>query len=65
MFWGCMTARGVGFMYMIEGRIIKEGYLEILQDELQQTLEYYDMDRAVTIFQQDNDSKHTSKLVRN
>ena len=64
MIWGCMTARGVGFMYMIDGRMNVEGYLEILQDELKQIFEYYDMDRAATIFQQNNDSKHTCKLVR-
>ena len=36
-----------------------------MRDKLQQTFEYYALDRAATIFQQDNDSKHTSKLVRN
>ena len=64
MIWGCMTARGVGYMCRIEGRLNKEGYLEILQDELKNSFEYYDLNLAQTIFQQDNDSKHTSKLVR-
>jgi transposase len=65
MIWGCMTAHGVGFMCRIEARLNKQGYLEILQDELQKTFEYYDLDRATTIFQQDNDSKYSSKLVQN
>jgi DDE superfamily endonuclease/Transposase len=65
MIWGSMTARGVGFMCKIEGRMKKEDYLEILQDELKNTFEYYDLDPATHIFQQDNDSKHSSKLVKN
>jgi hypothetical protein len=65
MIWGCMTARGVGFMCRIEARLNKQGYLELLQDELQKTFEYYDLDRATIIFQQDNDSKHSRKLVQN
>jgi hypothetical protein len=54
MIWGCMTARGVGFMCRIEARLNKQGYPEILRDELQKTFEYYNLDRATTIFQQDN-----------
>ncbi|KIK29002.1 hypothetical protein PISMIDRAFT_76441, partial [Pisolithus microcarpus 441] len=36
-------------------------YLQILKDELQQTLEYYGLNLSDTIFQQDNDPKHTCK----
>jgi len=42
----------------------KEDYLEILKDDLQQTFDYYGLDRATHYFQQDNDSKHSSKLVQ-
>ena len=65
MIWGCMTGQGVGFMCKLEGRMDKEGYLEILQDELSRTFEHYDLDPATHIFQHDNDSKHTSKVVQN
>ena len=62
--WGCMTAQGVGWMCKIEGKMDKEGYLEILKDELLQTFEYYGLKPEDHIFQQDNDSKHSSGLVQ-
>ena len=41
-----------------------ELYTQILEDELQQSLEYYGKEVADIIFQQDNDTKHKSKLLR-
>ena len=41
MMWGCMTWEGVGFASKIDGRMDGDLYLQILKDELQQTLEYY------------------------
>jgi transposase len=64
MIWGCMTAHGVGFMCKIDGKMNKEDYLEILKDDLQQTFDYYELDRETHYFQQENDSKHSSKLVQ-
>ena len=40
-------------------------YLQILKDELQQTLEYYGLNPPDIIFEQDNDPKHTCRLVKN
>jgi len=65
MMWGCMTAQGVGHACRIDGRMDAALYVSILDDELEQTLEYYRLDRYEIIFQQDNDAKHTSKLARN
>ena len=62
--WGCMTWEGVGYATRIEGKMNAQLYTDILKDELQQTLEYYDMDSEDIIFQQDNDPKHTSKLAK-
>ena len=39
-------------------------YLTILKEELQQSLEFYDLDPSDIIFQQDNDPKHTCKKVQ-
>ena len=40
-------------------------YLQILKDKLQRTLEYYGLNPPDIIFQQDNDPKHTCRLVKN
>lgn len=64
MIWGCMTIHGVGFMCRIDGIMDKFLYREILDDHLFQTVDYYDMDRERFIFQQDNDPKHASGLLK-
>ena len=63
MVWGCMTPQGVGYMCKIDGRMDAELYTSILQDGFLKTVEFYELDRADLIFQQDNDPKHTSKLA--
>ena len=63
MMWGCMCWEGVGFATKIEGRMDGPLYVQILRDELMQTLEYYGKEVDEVIFQQDNDSKHTSKVA--
>ena len=42
----------------------KELYCKILEDDLKKSIEYYGLDRDNIIFQQDNDSKHTSGLAK-
>jgi len=64
MMWGCMTWEGVGYAAKIDGRMDGDLYLQILKDELQNSLEFYDLNPSDVIFQQDNDSKHTCKKVR-
>ena len=64
MMWSCMTWEGVGFANKIDGRMDGDLYLQILKDELQQTLEYYGLNPPDIIFQQDNDPKHTCRLVK-
>ena len=61
MVWGCMTSQGVGFACRIEGRMNAELYTDILGDEFLETLEYYGLQASEVIFQQDKDSKHTSR----
>jgi transposase len=61
--WGCFTSLGIGYLCRIDGGLDGELYRQILSDEFQQTLEYYNLDAQNIIFQQDNDPKHTAKLT--
>jgi hypothetical protein len=63
MMWGCMLWEGTGFACKIDGKMDKELYTKILQDELQETLAFYGKDPSSTIFQQDNDPKHKSHMA--
>jgi transposase len=58
--WGCMTAKGVGFMAKIDGGLDAHMYTQILAGEMLQTLEWYGMERDEITFQHDNDPKHTA-----
>ena len=65
MMWGYMGWNGVGYTTRIEGRIDADLYVSIIEDELQETLCYYDKTNTSIIFQQDNNPKHTSKKAQN
>jgi hypothetical protein len=60
MVWGCMTAQGPGYLTKIDNGLDADLYCGILNDELQKTIDWYGLDRAKVIFQQDNDSKQTA-----
>jgi transposase len=62
--WSCITWQGFGFSCKIDETLDAELYSNILKEELMQTLEYYNLDINTTIFQQDNDPKHTSNLAK-
>ena len=64
MMWGCMTWQGVGYAAKIDGRMDCDLYLQILKDELLNTMEYYGLNPPNTIFQQDNNPKHTCRIVK-
>ena len=64
MMWGCMTWNGPGYATKIDGRMDGDLYLSILEEELQESIRYYSLNPSETIFQQDNDPKHTCKKVR-
>ena len=65
MMWGCMLWEGVGYGCKIDGKMDGELYIKILQDELQESLVFYDKDPSTIIFQQDNDPKNKSKKATN
>jgi hypothetical protein len=64
MMWGCMGWNGAGYSCKIDGKMDVKLYVQILEDELQSSLEYWGQTPANVIFQQDNDPKHTSGLAR-
>jgi hypothetical protein len=61
MVWGCMTWEGVGHACKIDGRMDGDLYVQILDEEVQGSIEYYGKTKDDIIFQQDNDPKHTCK----
>ncbi len=64
LMWGCMTSKGVGYASRIDTTMDQHLYKSILEDELMQTIDYYDLDSTKVIFQHDNDPKHTAKSVK-
>jgi transposase len=63
MVWGCFSWYGTGRLYKIRGTMEKMQYKNIIQRQMLTSAEelYPDGDY---IFQQDNDPKHTSKVVK-
>lgn len=64
MVWGCLTIHGPGSLKIIDGILVKEKYIDILANELINTMENYEMDENQVIFQHDNDPKHTAKIIK-
>jgi transposase len=64
MIWGCMTWEGVGYCCKIDGNMDADLYVQILEEDLLATTEYYGLNAEDYIFQQDNDPKHTSKKAK-
>ena len=64
MFWGCMFWEGVGYGTKIDGRMDANIFVSILEDELQQSLGYYNKKPEDVLFQQDNNPKHKSKKAQ-
>ena len=60
IFWGCMSAVGVGELHFIEGNMNSNMYSEILLQSMISSLQKLGR-RAV--FQHDNEPKHTSKTT--
>ncbi|KAG2190355.1 hypothetical protein INT46_010295 [Mucor plumbeus] len=64
-FWGCITANDPGYsITVMDGSVDSTVYVDILQTSLLDTLEYYDMNRNVIRFQQDNATPHTSEITQ-
>lgn len=63
MVWGCMAAGGVGNLVFIDGTMNKYDYLNILKENLHQSVQKLNLGNSF-YFQQDNDPKHTAHIVR-
>jgi transposase len=64
MLWGCFGWDGVGYACKIDGNMDADLYVSILEDELQESLNYWGKNPQGVVFQQDNDPKHTSKKAK-
>jgi transposase len=62
MAWGCISYNGVGRLVFIEDTMDKYEYVNILANNLQESVE--EMGMNYYIFQHDNDPKHTSMYVK-
>ena len=63
MVWGCFAASGVGTLHLIDGILTAKKYQKILKFQMLPSSRKLFPDGEF-IFQQDNDPKHTSKLVQ-
>lgn len=64
MLWSCITPYGVGYMSEIEGIMDQHLYRTILEKELMDTFDWYELDPSNWMFQHDNDPKHTARSVK-
>ena len=61
MVWDCFSSFGVCNIVRIYGRIDKELYREILNDNLLGTIRWYNISKNDIVFQQNNGPKHSAK----
>lgn len=64
LIWGCISFFGPGDLCRIKGTMNSELYLTILDDYIIRSFEWYGMDPAESIFQQDNSRVHTANVVQ-
>ena len=62
--WSCMSWHGTGYIAMIDETLDSQLYIQILQEELQMSIEEWGMAKDELVFQHDNDPKHTAKVTR-
>ena len=62
--WGCINIEGTGCCSTYTGRLNAERYLDILENELKPSIELLKTNENDLIFQQDNASCHTAKIVK-
>lgn len=64
MVWGCITYKGVGDSCSLPEGLDSGTYATILEDYISATLKCYRMVQAQSIFQHDNSSIHTARIVK-
>lgn len=63
MLWSCLTSKGLGALHNIQGRLNAKGYIGILEQHLYSTLQDLEFNVEEVIFQHDNASVHSTKIV--
>lgn len=63
MLWGCFSSQGTGNLVRVQGIMKKENYIQILDENLKESAENLQLGNNWK-FQQDNDPKHTAKVVK-
>ena len=58
------TAYDIGYLCKIEGGIDAALYIQILEEDLLETLNYYEYDINDIIFQHDNDFKYKAYIIK-
>jgi transposase len=64
MVWGCMVWDGPGYISKIDGNMDKGLYVEILDECVKDTLNWYKINEKTFYFQHDNDPKHAAKSTK-
>jgi len=64
MVWSCMSWHGPGYIAKIDDTMDFQLYIQILQEDLQLSVEEWGISQQEFIFQHDNDPKHTAKVTK-
>ena len=59
-----MTWQGAGYAHRIDGKMDGDLYVNILDEEPQESIRFYNKTKDDIVFQQDNDPKHTCKKAK-
>ena len=64
MVWGCMCIYGSKLVCKVDGRINQICYRDILEDNVHKVISKFNLDPSHVIFQQDNATIHTTKMLQ-
>ena len=64
MVWGCMFWDGPRYACKIDGKMDGDLYVQIMEEDLKASMDYYGKSPEDVVFQQDNNPKHTCKKAK-
>lgn len=62
--WACMSWHGPGYIAKVDDTMDSKLYIQILQEDLQMSVEEWGIAKDEFVFQHDNDPKHTAKVTK-